>query len=210
VLLTKMKILPSLQTPGTLQLAAQVHWLACADVCIPGKAQLNLEVVVGDTRQLAAAEILAEIKQAQVHLPVPPAAWVVQAFDQGATGLLRFQSEKFGVPATAQVDFFPTDGTLLSASRPRVDRQQHRLEFTLSKSAGASQPLTRIQGVAVNSHGWGGPGSAQALRLDLPAQPAPPPAPRWVLLDPPLSALLGGVLILYLVRRLYLVAKGRR
>jgi thiol:disulfide interchange protein DsbD len=99
---------------GLLKIAARVSWLECKESCVPGSAEVNATVLIGnETKASADAVLLAE---AQKKLPGPPGSLVVQAWwEKPATGDTRpmviyasFLNSFIGKPqAGPETDFYP-------------------------------------------------------------------------------------------------------
>lgn len=141
---------------ATVPIAADVGWLACADICIPGEATLHLDLRVTDAASPADPAVAASFAAARAKVPIPA------AFDT------RFAMAKDGVrvivPAAAfdgleqpTVAFFPFDANALdNAADPVQRRQGDSIELVFGKSSNpaASVPAT-LDGVLVVKGGSG-------------------------------------------------------
>lgn len=92
---------------GVLTLKAQVKWLECADVCLPGKADVAATLTVGDeSRPSQDAALFEEArKKLPSKKPAPDArAW----WDKPAAGETRpVVVEWSPAPGTIEADFYP-------------------------------------------------------------------------------------------------------
>ena len=136
---------PDRLDPGiTAPLAAEVGWLACSDICVPGQASLKLDLPAAATPEppdAAAAALFAAVRQ---RVPVP--APFEPRFAASADGL------RLVVPAAAfegleqpAASFFPFDPNALDNAADPVQRRQGdamELLFKKSSNPAATTPAT--------------------------------------------------------------------
>ncbi|HEY0916950.1 MAG TPA: thioredoxin family protein [Solimonas sp.] len=187
-------------------LKAEAKWLVCKDVCIPGKATLNLNLPVQAKPQPDPAWTAAFAK-ARAELPRPTPGW--QARFAVADGSVTLGID--GMPAHAdRVEFFPEPNDLVNHAAPqRIDTDG---SGTLRLSQGLSsyfvEAPAELRGVLVLHEG----GKASAYQLQAvpgavtavpesakpqdsaPQDSAAPSAPPSMLLVLA-SALLGGLIL---------------
>lgn len=104
---------------GRVELAARANWLVCKDICIPGQADLELEVPVSDAEPQPETAWRSAFEKARAQLPRPTTGWdmhyaiVAGEFSLGVTGA-QF-------PQQARVEFFPLPNDLVAhAAEQRV------------------------------------------------------------------------------------------
>ncbi len=98
---------------GTVHVAAKVKWLVCERVCVPGSANLGLDLKVAPAGTVVASEgtKVGPIANALTHLPKPmPAEFAAHAVVHGDALAL---SLKTGTQET-DGDFYPLDGGVLA------------------------------------------------------------------------------------------------
>ena len=161
---------PRVDPGGTVPLAAKVAWLACADICIPGEAALNLDIPV------AAAPVPADPANAPLFAAarsrIPTPAPFESRFAATADGV------QLHIPATAlnrldrpTATFFPFDPNVLdNAAAPIQQRRGDGIQLVFSKSSSpaAAIPAT-LDGVLLLK---GGDGVERVFAIS--ANPAPP------------------------------------
>jgi thiol:disulfide interchange protein DsbD len=190
---------PATLTQTAVTLNARADWLMCKEVCIPGRAQLELTLPV-------AAEAPADIRHApafaaaRAALPVDQLNdWQIEAARKEQSLVLMFR----GPGALDDLTFFPDSNELIDhAAEQKVGREGNTVTLTVPRSATAGAWPDRIQGVAVTTKGWLPDGTRPALRIDVPLQTAPvAPAPETGAMTLPLALLLafGGGLVLNLM-----------
>jgi thiol:disulfide interchange protein/DsbC/DsbD-like thiol-disulfide interchange protein len=196
-LLVPISIPKDVAASDTATLAANASWLACAEICIPGGAQLSLNLPVKSgpaTPDPAAAKLFAAIRD-RLPLPAP--------FETRFT--LASEEYRLLVPASALAGlhdptaaFFPYDGSLIDhAAEPRLSHRADGLELGLKKAMAAPHGApAKLAGVLLLR---GRDGPEHAYEIEIAAEPAPmPPADDgvgiawWQAL---LLAFLGGVVL---------------
>jgi thiol:disulfide interchange protein/DsbC/DsbD-like thiol-disulfide interchange protein len=103
-LLVPLQAPQNLSTGGTVPLAGTLSYLVCEEICIPGSAELALDLPVGATTEPdpAQARLFA---RARAALP-EPAPFPVRATREGETLALHLDRPA-GAPALANAAFFP-------------------------------------------------------------------------------------------------------
>jgi thiol:disulfide interchange protein DsbD len=105
--------------PGAVVLHAKVDWLVCREVCIPGKAELDVERAIpatgGEVVEVAADRDIFKRLGDRVPAPLPADARAV--FQATATGF-RLAVET-GQRETSAV-FFPSDETVIDNPSPQI------------------------------------------------------------------------------------------
>ena len=126
--------------PGqTLNLNATAKWLVCADVCIPGSAELSLNLPVANSSEAdpAWAQAFADTRKL---LPREPQ---ISGQFQIANGEvhLALATGELSIPPSASAALYPLSKELLNHSQPqRLRREADQLRF--------SQPLSDFFGEA--------------------------------------------------------------
>jgi thiol:disulfide interchange protein len=140
-------------------LAADVHWLVCSDVCIPGSARLSTEAPVAASSDADPAQ-RAAFAEARALLPKPwPDAAPRHAIADGAF------SVAIPGPWTAddRVEYFPLANDLVDhAARQRVAVDDGELRLTQALSSFHAAPSGAVKAVLV-VHRSGAPTQAFSL-----------------------------------------------
>ena len=173
------------QLAAPVTLRADVSWLVCREVCIPGRATLALALPVGPAAPSQDANIIALFSATRAAVPGPaPNALQLTAHADATTLTL-----KFAAPAAGpwQAYFFARVGNQIEHAAPQmlhVDDTHARL--TLTRSDQLLQLPTALQGVLQLSQ----PAGSAAYDIDVPIGDGATPLGRMLLL-----ALLGGLLL---------------
>lgn len=156
----------------SLSLAATADWLMCdEDSCVPGSADLVLQLTVGGGDSVAAASPHAwAIAGALRALPQPANGWQTTAYATGgSTGVILEIAPKIGTKHIPEgLYFFSLDGAIDAEAEQRFtagEAGHSGVELTLS--AAFSEPLERIRGVLYSANGWGSEVAGKGIFLDL-------------------------------------------
>jgi thiol:disulfide interchange protein DsbD len=133
------------RTPPDLFVNASVRWVACATMCVPGKAELALRFPLrGEERaQVPAWSAAIDAARARVPTPAPP-AWSASATTTERAFVLDVQT---GTPETGAV-FFPLDVSQVNDSAPQVvSPLPTGVRLTLAKSGQLVHTPAVLRGV---------------------------------------------------------------
>lgn len=175
----------SLKTGDSISLAGEVRWLVCAEICIPGKATVDVRIPVAAATVVDPA-VAGEFNGARAALPqLAPPTWHITGIS-GEHPMLRVES---GVLAQ-KAEFFPFQGEQIEHAAPEVLHATPKgFELTLHKDEQAHS-LTRLSGLLVVTDAQGRHGYTVDLPLEAP--PVSNVPPLWSVL---LLALAGGLVL---------------
>jgi thiol:disulfide interchange protein/DsbC/DsbD-like thiol-disulfide interchange protein len=169
---------PASLVPGPVTLAAKVDWLECRELCIPGKADLDLTLPVqaGAPAPSPEAPLFAEARR---QLPGPATGWRLAAEAGPRAISLTVAGPPGLVPAGA---FLFVDEALVTeyAAPQGFERRGDGYRLTLQPAANAPGRPARLTGVLVTEGGDG----PRAIQVDVPVV-AGDPAPAEVPVAPP-------------------------
>jgi thiol:disulfide interchange protein len=176
----------------SVRLKAQASWLACADICIPGGANLALSLPVAPPPAALDPKTAGFFAAARSKLPVP-AAFETRFAEEGNVFRLLVPSAALNGLHDPTAAFFPTDPALIdAAAEPHLDRRADAVELVLPKASAAAVTPATLDGV-LSLHG--ADGAERAFEISANPAPLPPPAngvPWWQAI---LLAFLGGVVL---------------
>ncbi len=149
VLIVPLKLAADLK-PGSLAIKADVKWLECEKLCIPGSAEVNANLTIGDAPKLSADAPL--IEKFRGRLPLAGTTFAATAsWEKAANGEARPLIIEWSAPGTlADADFFPYaagDFEVGAATEKLSAAGVARIRKEVKKSA-ANWP-SRIAGVVI-------------------------------------------------------------
>ncbi len=148
-LLTQMTAPADLPPGQMVTLQAKTTWVACADLCIPGAATLDLHLPVSDARPREDPRWMAVFGQTQLALP-KPAPWQVVFSTEPDTLTLVVVGSSFVPTRLADVTFFPLSYGIIDHAAPQqVQLTPQGLQLTIRRGTFDITHLTRIEGVLI-------------------------------------------------------------
>jgi len=135
----------TLKAGSTVHLAAKVSWLVCREVCIPGKANLELDVPVAASKPMGNGIVIALFKRLGSAMPQPLPENEKTVFPPPPTGF-RLGVETGQREATAE--FFPADQDVLDNPAPqKLTPTAKGFVLDLKKDANLTANPAQLKGV---------------------------------------------------------------
>jgi thiol:disulfide interchange protein len=191
-LLVPISVAKEVTAGGTAVLSAEASWLACAEICIPGGANLslNLPVVAGPAASDAGAAALFAEARGQLSLPAAFETRFVSGADDYR--LLVPQAALAGLQGPTG-RFFPNDGSLIDhAAEPRASYNTDGLEIALKKANGSAAAPATLDGVLALR---GADGAERAFEISANPAPGLPVETSLAWWQALLLAFLGGIVL---------------
>ena len=154
---------PAMPVGGHVQIKAQVSWLMCADVCIPGMADVALQLPVSDGPPQSNDAVRTEL--ARVPMPQEPAGWRANADRTGSAVALHVVA-----PAGVQNAHFFSENEFIQYDQPQKASAEGAVTSLLLPLAENSTIPTRLTGVFAYTNSSG---DYRGVRVDVPLSAAP-------------------------------------
>ena len=180
---------PADAKPGTsVELRAKVEWLSCKESCLPGGAEVALQLPVEATAEFD-AQWAAKIAAARAAVPQPSGKLAAQAYRVGRELTIRVEQQDGAELVARNVAFFAADGAVEAQPWQPARAADAALEFTVRLAESAAQPK-ELNGLLVAEGGWwtGGP---RAIEVRIPVTDGPAPARGAALQPAPSGSVLG-------------------
>ena len=149
------EITPGIDLPsGRFTLAAKVSWLECRDICIPGKASLDITLPAALGRGPAAVDPASKALFASARAAMPRASGVPKVSHdvEGDRLVLRIGGPVPGLGSP--LEFFPEKAGLIEAAQPQtVSRAGTGWTISMKRATNAPAPAPTLRGVLVTSAG---------------------------------------------------------
>ncbi|MEO6876061.1 MAG: protein-disulfide reductase DsbD domain-containing protein [Opitutaceae bacterium] len=199
--------------PGTtVELKADSDWLMCQEVCVPGKATVNLSLPVSAAAPQSDSTWGEKIRATVAGLPRPDAGWMISASHDAKnitiTVAPRFAEKRDHLPK--DLHFFSEDN-FAAFDQPQVGTSDGKGHYVLTVPVTADAPkvAAKLVGVLTSETGWNADGSLRGLLVDIPftastATAAPVAHNPSPMTTPPAAGGLAGTLLLALIGGLIL------
>ncbi|GAB6843560.1 thiol:disulfide interchange protein DsbD [Methylorubrum rhodinum] len=202
-LLVPLQAPQNLSTGGTVPLAGTLSYLVCEEICIPGSAELALDLPVGATTEPDPAQARF-FARARAALP-EPAPFPVRATREGETLALHLDRPA-GAPALTNAAFFPyAESALDNAAEQTLEGEGGALRLVLKPGDAKVAPdalggvLTVDEGGIRKAYAIGPEPAAVPAPTSAEPRPAPAAAPAdsedLTLWSAAGLALLGGLIL---------------
>ncbi|MDP2652688.1 MAG: thioredoxin family protein [Candidatus Omnitrophota bacterium] len=167
LLLTEIRPGPHLSS-DRVTLGAHVEWLSCRVECIPGQADLTLDLPVAALPPQPDLRWTSIFALARQSLPVSEGSvWDIKVFEEAPGFLMDIVPSGPAVYPLTGIQFFPERNDLIRhAVRPQAEMNGEAYRLRLEKSPLLSKVPERLTGVLVSDQGWQGEGTSRALQVD--------------------------------------------
>jgi thiol:disulfide interchange protein DsbD len=166
-----VRITPPADLPiGTrVQLQATAEWLMCNEVCVPGNANLHMDLPVSGVAPEPEEKWALMIAGFRERLPVVlPLGWSADATQKDTVVELHLKVGSGERPLANSLHFFSANG-LIDHEQPQAVRVvPDGYVFRLSVAESVDANATRLVGVIRADTGWGKSGEAFGLWVDVP------------------------------------------
>jgi thiol:disulfide interchange protein DsbD len=157
-------------SPGSrVTLEGTAHWLICADICLPAKADLQATLSVAEATQPGVGA--TAIADAEAKQPRGVDGWTVQAARSSGSYTLAVSAPDDHRPSLDEAYFFPSEKEVLDHAAPQpVSRADDAHLIALQQSSYAEKPADSLRGVLVAPEGvtWDAAGTVRAMRVNVP------------------------------------------
>lgn len=116
-----------------IPIKAAVRWIACEEICVPGRATLEWTVPIPERDRVELASWKLLVQRARDRVPQPaPAAWRAAATARGDEFVLSVQLDR---PAPSGATFFPLEANQVNESAAqKVSASARTLRIALKQS----------------------------------------------------------------------------
>ena len=131
------------------KIAAQVHYLVCRDVCIPGQKHLELSLPVKTSAAFSLARSLFDATRQKLPRQIPR-NWKISATSTADEFVVNLKADKLAKP----VQFFPLHAEQIeNAAAQESTEVPGGLRLHLKKSDHLLKPIASLEGVIVLASG---------------------------------------------------------
>jgi thiol:disulfide interchange protein DsbD len=199
LLLTDVAVPRELAEGGTVPLAADVEWLVCREICIPGKARVTLALPVSSDPPAPDPRWAAPIRATRAALPQPLDGWSASAKRADGTITLTLSPPRPDMTAPRRLLFFPyAEGVIDNAAPQALAAAEGHYTLTLAPAAQSYGEVRSLAGVLVADPPWPQGAAAMVDAAFAPPAAAAPPAPAVPSMGLALAMLLafaGGLIL---------------
>lgn len=171
LLLVKIDVAGFFESDKVVKLSAKVDWLECKDICLPGHQKLKIELPVKDEAPEVDNRWAEKFEETRKSLPVADSAWKVNAKHQGSQIIIYLTPPVWFNSKMSNVLFFSEQpGVIDHSAEQKIEKNKKGFIITLKRSTFSVNLPARLKGVLFSRVGWRGPGTARAMRFDVPLE----------------------------------------
>lgn len=169
LLLSEVAVDPSVTLGTSLQLKADVAWVACQEICVKGGANLGLAMPVSAPTPAREPQWARAFDEARAAVPVSATGWQARAAQFGQDVALYLLPPNGVETSLSSAWFFPEEPGVIEAAAPqRLQRTEMGYTLLLKHSSfAAAAGSATLRGVLVAPDGWATPPAGSALRSRL-------------------------------------------
>ncbi len=165
LLLVDLKVPGNLRTGQEVSLKGLATWMCCSDQCYPEARELALTLPVRD-RASPDEKWSQRLERVREQQPEKPPGWKVTCAEVGETFRLQLAWRGDGKrPQTGRIHFFGDDRQVSSSKPQVVVMDGDRVDLVLPMEEHAPESLSRLKGILVAEHSWGG--GVEVLKVDV-------------------------------------------
>lgn len=169
---------PQKLVPGELaEIRAAVDWLACAEACVPGAAELLIKLPVRPSEPIVNDKWRKAMDEVRKDLPIPSGVWNVTAFwvDEERY-VIEVNSRGESEMEIDTCEFFPLESDVIEHSAAQEFKaRQTGFEIALKRAHMSLAIPERLTGVLVSDSGFAGTEygdgvKRRAISIDVPLE----------------------------------------
>jgi DsbC/DsbD-like thiol-disulfide interchange protein len=147
LLMVPLRVPTRLDRTKPVKLTAKVRWLVCKEECIPGSAEISLELPVKSKAPDLDRRWKELFAQAREAVPVSwPKGWKAEGTEDANEFVLTFKTDEKNI--ATQAWFFPFESNEVENAAPQVFRSQgSSFQLTLKRSDQLMDDLPVLEGV---------------------------------------------------------------
>ncbi len=166
LLLTQIKTSADIPNNTTQTIKADVQWLECKEVCIPGNSKLETRILTTETENPKKEEQQA-FDKARNKLPLSSKFWNIKASHSKKEIHIEISSNEQTSPKLKEIYFFPYRSDLILHQKPQtLKKLPNGYELTIQRSTITTEMPLKLQGVLYSKTGWAPDTSRKSIEVN--------------------------------------------
>ena len=167
-LLTEIQAPDAVKSGLSVEIAARVDWLACKEICIPGQANLILNLPVDNKRSEPNKRWARHFAATRRNMPQRFSDWEVNASAKNGQIFIHIIPPPWFKKELAGISFFPEqEGIIDLSGKQEIQSSQDGYVLEVQRSLFTEKLPQRLQGVLISRYGWDKLGHEKALYVDV-------------------------------------------
>jgi thiol:disulfide interchange protein DsbD len=166
ILFTPIKSPDNIKNSEGQLIQANVSWLSCREICVPGTAELSLALGTDSNEVSINEDVQRLFANEQLRWPVIDSHWKVTAMDTQEAVIFHISSD-MALDQVTGLAFFPYRNDIIDhAAAQGFLKSADEYQLTVPKAVLFDEPIKRIQGVLVFNAGAPTEGLPRSLIVD--------------------------------------------
>jgi thiol:disulfide interchange protein DsbD len=158
----------SLNADDVISIGVQADWLVCKEECIPGEANLDLNLQVGESDFKFNQKWVDQFNMARSQLPISNSDWSFQSWQESSSIYIKGTNPLTNDFSLQEIQFFPSVEQIYDyAATQTVTFEPDGFIISVPLALIRAEDPTTVTGILVSESGWRGGGSEKALRIDV-------------------------------------------
>lgn len=155
ILLSEFTLPAELAAEAVQTLKAHAKWLACGDICVPGKADLILELPVSAEAPAVDEAMREKFLKARADWPLKMSRWAVGIYDEGEAYRIQLIPPVGAESNIKRAAFFPDrDDVIDHKAMQEFSIMEGGYQLKVAKPATTYKNVTQLTGVLVADKPW--------------------------------------------------------
>lgn len=158
----------SLPVGQKVSIEADVKWLACESACIPGSANLKLNLPVSNEIPRPNKHHMIEFANAQIRLPLTESDWKIQGIVRDSRLEIHLKPPIDLSSVAGRIEFYPAEAkTILDYAPQQLIKRDGWTVLEVRLNPELNEIPDRIEGTLISDIGWRGQASEKAWNVDI-------------------------------------------
>lgn len=141
---------------------ANVRWMECSEICVPGKAKLSLNLPVWEAAEKADAKVLEQFERTAALIPKKTSGWRFKAIRRKKSLELQIIPPENFSAASYDVSFFPETPGMIRHGAPQKFARRGKSYIMNFEIGDAPEGSKRLKGILVLKDGGREPVAVEA------------------------------------------------
>ena len=167
--LSQIALPKNLPVGEMLTLNARIDALVCKEICVPGEADISLQLPVTNDSIIQQTQWAGRFDKTRREFPIHSKDWNISATREGNKINVSIKPSTLIKHSITDIEFFPDQADVIDhVAKQSLSKIKDGYILMIEKSPFRTDSVTTLQGLLVAREGWRGLNSERALQIDVP------------------------------------------
>jgi len=168
LLITKISAPKNIKSGSNMKLSASVDWLACSDSCIPGHADLMIEMPIKNEKPKINSSWADHFRKTRKNLPKTISDWKINASVKKNQILIQIRPPLWFKSELTAITFYPEQvGIIKYSALQNLKRSGDGYIVEIQRSKLSTKLPAKLKGVLFSQKSWSNSGQEYALLIEV-------------------------------------------